>query len=296
MNPVSLNDHQSSQYLKLLAVSEAKVGKTCTLVAQALGVFPGQKYGGIVDRPENLHVLALDSGAVTGVKNFLTQSCKAPVEALGVNIWPFENEVAQLSQQKDGWSWALHNNIMQVRQRIGERAAKGGTHALIISSLSTLAQGIKRSISGDPAAAGKRGAGMDMAKWDAYSNQLSELRWSLQSGNWHTIWEGHVTAGPPKDDKDEDSPKKETLSVQGKAGSYFSQNVEQILRIKRMYGERIGDSKVDKVVFDTQPTLEFIASGRAFTEMLEPRETDLTLVCHKLGLKIGRWGARGKAA
>ncbi len=300
MKETSAAEYQSSPYLKLLAVSEAKVGKTCSLVAQCLGVFPGQKYGGVVDKPENLHVIALDSGAAAGIQKFLTQSCGASKEALNFRIYNMQDDVAAVSKSEDGWDYTLYNTLMQVLNRIDEKTRKGGTHAVIVSSLSTLAQTIKRSLAGNPVSKSMRGVGMDRSKWDAFGNQIAEIRSLVQSGNWHTIWEGHIVGGGPtdeSDDKGQGSTKtKETLAVQGKAGAYFSQNVEQILRIRRMYGERLAGTKVERVIFDTQPSLEFIAAGRSFNEMLDAKEQDLTVVCHKLGLKIGRWGAKKEKA
>ncbi|MBU6430537.1 MAG: hypothetical protein KGR26_16080, partial [Cyanobacteria bacterium REEB65] len=65
--PVSDMMEGGSKFAKALAVSEAKVGKTVFLAAQALGVFPGQKFGGVVDDPSNLYIVEIDSGGATGV-------------------------------------------------------------------------------------------------------------------------------------------------------------------------------------------------------------------------------------
>lgn len=291
MNEQTGDSYQSSDYLKLLAVSYAKVGKTVKLVADSLGAFPGQKYGGLVDKPENLHVVTVDSNALGGIQKVLLESCGAPKECLGFRVYNMQGDVQKL--QKSEWDFTVLNTLMQVRDKIGARIAKGGVHVVVMSSLTTIGAALKRAIAGDAASANKRGSGMDMAKWDALGQQMNEVRIQYQSLNAHIIWEGHVFK-PQGEDQNGNAVKKESLQLQGSTGQNFPNNVEQILRLHRMFREKVPGSNMDKVQYDTQPELEFLIGGRAFNELLDPKEADLTLVAHKLGTKIGQWNAPKK--
>jgi hypothetical protein len=284
-------DYEGGDYFNLLAVSYAKVGKTVKLVADSLGVFPGQKFGGLVDTPENLHVIAVDNEALGGIQDVLLESCGAPKESLGFRVYNMQQDVMKLSQ--DPWDFTIFNTLITVRKLIQQRIAKGGVHCVIMSSLTTIGATIKRAIAGDAASKQQKGSGMDMAKWDALGMQLNEIRIAFQALNAHVIWEGHVFK-PQGEDQNGAPSKKESLQLQGSTGQNFPNNVGQILRLHRMFGERLPGTKMDKVVYDTQPELEFLIGGRAFNERLDPKETDLTLIAHKLGRKIGRWNAPKK--
>lgn len=276
--------YQPSEYAKSLCVSEAKVGKTVFAIAQALGVFPGQKFGGIVDNPKNLHVIALDSGAVTGAQAFL-KLCDAPKEAFGFNIYNLQDDVRKVSTGEDDWDYSLYNALIQVIRQIRDEAR--GTPAVIMSSLTTMAVSLERALAGPPGA--KQGAGMDQAKWSDFARQVSEIRNLLQQDSWHAIWEAHIYKPPPTGQNKEEQ-RSETLQVSGKAGYNFPNNVEQVFRIRRLFGETYEGTKIDQMYLDTRPAMEFISGGRMFTENLDPREYDMTLAFYKLGLKVGRWG------
>lgn len=284
------SDYQSSEFAQAAMVAEAKVGKSTFLISQALGVFPGQKHGGVIDRPSNLHVIAADAGAATGVKRFLTETCGAPKEALDFNIFNIQDDVRRVSLSEEDWDYTLYNTIVTCIKKIQERAAKGGTHVVIVSSLTGIAQALERGLAGPPGA--KKGAGMDQSKWAAFAHQLTEIRNLVQSGNWHTFWEGHIYKPAPTGQNQEAQP--ETLQISGKSAHGFLVNVEQIFRIRRNFGQTVGDTNCDLVYLDTRPALDFIANGRGFTESLDPKEKDVVVAFHKLKLKLGFWGRKKK--
>lgn len=283
------NDYASAKYAKALMVSEAKIGKSSYAIATALGVFPGQKYGGIVDDPKNLHVITADANALGGIKRFLTETCGAPPEALGFRIYNMQEDVRRVSAGGDGWDYTLINTLMQVVQTIGERAK--GVPLVHVSSLTGFAQALERSLAGPPGQ--KKGGGMDQSKWMAFAHHMNELRNTLQQDSWHCIWEAHIHK-PPASGQDGEE-KKETLLISGKAGQNFAYNVEQVFRLRRIYGAKLPGTKCDQVYLDTQPTIDFIANGRSFNETLAPKEPDPTTAFAKLGLAVGQWGnASGK--
>lgn len=282
--------YASSTYAKSLAVSEAKVGKSCFLIASALGVLPWQKYGGIVDRPENLHVIALDANAMGGVRKFL-ESVGAPKDALKFNIYNMQEDVRRVSVADNDWDTSLYNGFMSAVKLAGQRMRKQkGVGMLLVSSLTGIAQALERAIGGPP---GEKKQTMDMSKWSEFGRQLGEIRNIAQQDDWHCVWEGHVLR-TERTGQGKEVEVKESMQISGKSGQNFAYNVEQVFRIQRMFGETHPGSSVDKVYLNTRPNMEFIAGGRMFTENLDPKEYDPTVAFAKLGLEVGRWNAPAK--
>jgi hypothetical protein len=283
----------SSKFAKALFLAEGKVGKTSFLTASVLGALPWQKSGGVISKPEHLHVLAFDASALGGLNRFLTQTCGADSAVLKYNVYNFQDDARKVAIGQADWDFTLYNHVKTVVDEIQAKASKGGTHALLFSSLTGLCQAVQRSLQGPFAA--KKGTGMDQSKWAAFSTAIAELRSFAQLDNLHTFWEAHVYVTPPKDPKGEDVAPKESLQIDGKTGQNFAYNVEQVFRIRRRYGKKFGATQCDEVYLDTQPNMEIIANGRGFTENLAKQEPDLTLAFKKLGLQIGGYGAKAKA-
>lgn len=297
MQEMSGETYKSGDYAKALCASDAKVGKTTFLVGQALGAFPNQKYGGVVDKPEHLHVLTFDANALGGIKNFILKSCKKDESFLKFRVYNHQDEFRRVSESRSDWNYDLYNAVQTTLRLISERATKeGGTHVLVFSSLTGLAEGILRALSGPPDPA-KKGQGMDPAKWSEFARQLVDIRNFAQVDTHHCLWEAHIDRGSTFSMKKngDDEGAKETIHVPGQAGRSWGFNVEQVFRIRRMFGDTYDGTKVDKVFLDTRPSMDFLAGGRSFTESLEPKEYDMTVAFHKLGLKIGRFGAKKKA-
>lgn len=280
----------SSRFAKALYLAEGKVGKTSFLTASLLGVLPWQKSGGIVSKPEHLHILAFDSSALGGLAKFLTQTCGAPAEALKYNVYNFQDDARKVATAQGDWDFTLYNQVSTVIDEI-QAKAKSGTHALLFSSLTGLCQAVQRSLQGPFGA--KKGTGMDQAKWAAFSTSIAELRSKAQLDNIHTLWEAHVYTTPPKG-KDEEA--KESLQIDGKTGQNFAYNVEQVFRIRRKFGVKSEGTNCDQVYLDTQPNMDVIANGRGFTENLNKQEADMTVAFKKLGLQIGGYGAKAKVS
>jgi hypothetical protein len=294
MQEMSGDTYKSGDYAKVLAASDAKVGKTTFLAAQALGAFPNQKYGGIVDKPSHLHILTFDANALGGLRNFITKSCKKPDEYLKYRVYNHQDEFRRVSMSTSDWNYELYNAVQNTLRTVSERAVKeGGTHLLLFSSLTGLAEGILRAIAGPPDEA-KKGSGMDPSKWSEFARQLVDIRNFAQVDTHHCVWEAHIDHGSQfsmKKNSEEDTPK-ESIHVPGQAGRNWGFNVEQIFRIRRTFGDTYPGTDVDKVFLDTRPSLSFVSGGRSFTELLDAKEGDMTLAFHKLGLKIGRYGAK----
>lgn len=270
--------NSSSDFLKMFAVAEGKVGKTTYLAASCLGALPHQTKG-LVDKPEHLHIMGFDEAFVDGLLKFLRDSCKKSAAYLNLSVHDL-TDVTRKIYTSGGWDYGVYNAVMSEVQQIKSDIAKGGVHAVITSSLTGLSNGIKAGLAGAPEP-GKKGNGMDQAKWDAMSHQLNAIRNALQADTHHTFWEGHVSKGSGKDDE-----AKETHGIQGSAGKNWAFNVEQIVRLRRE-AVKYPNSNVDKVFMDTRPTLDFVSGGRGFNESLAPREYDLVEMAEKLGKKVG---------
>ena len=271
--------NSSSDFLKMFTVAEGKVGKTTYLAASCLGALPHQTKGGLVDKPENLHIIGFDEAFVDGLLKFLRDTCKKSAAYLNLSVHDL-TDVTRKSYMSGGWDYSVYNAVMAEAQSIKAEVAKGGVHAVIISSLTTLSQAIKAGLSGAPEP-GKKGSGMDQAKWDGMGHQLNTLRNSIQADTHHVLWEGHIMKGSGKD---EDA--KDTHGIQGSAGKTWVGNVDQVVRLRREAVKYPG-TNVDKVFMDTRPTLDFMSGGRGFNESLAPREYDLVEMAEKLGKKVG---------
>ena len=274
--------YASAKYSKALFLAEGKVGKSSFLVASALGLLPWQKAGGVVDKPEHLHVFTFDSSALAGIAGFLGRTCGASAAALNFNVYNFQDDTRKVSTQTGDWDFSLYEQIKGALDEVKRKAKAGGTHVVVVSSLTGLAAALKRGIAG-PVGSGKKGSGMDMAKWDAYGACLSELRNIFQDDAWHCFFEAHVFS------KEKDGNTEESLSLEGKSGQNFAFNVEQVFRVRRMFNQKHEKSACDKVYLDTRPKMECIANGRGFTESLDAQEPDLTVALKKLGLTVGGW-------
>ncbi len=283
--------YQSSNYAKALMASEAKIGKTMFIIAGLLGVLPWQKRGAVVSRPKYLHVLSFDAGALSGIKRFLSESCAAPEEALKFRVYNMQDDLRKAALNPADYDRTFYNQIHTVLRTVEERvAAEPGVHALHISSLTGMVEGLLRAVSG-PAAA-KKGGGMDQSKWGDFAGQVAEVRNFAQVDTRHCIWEAHIYKPAPTGQNSNDEAPKETLQIPGKSGQNFPYNVEQVFRIRREFMNPYEGTTVDRTHMDTRGNMEFSAGGRNFTEALKPKEYDMTATFEKLGLKTGGWGRK----
>ena len=277
--------YQSSKFGKATCVGDAKQGKSSYLVAGALGVLPwsDKKVGGIVDRPENLHVFTFDQGALSGITRFLTDTCKAPAEALNFTVYNMEGDVNKLYDGDSDYDLSLYNTILTTVQDAMSTAKKGGTHACIFSSLTGMAKAMERGVVGPP-----KGKGYgDQSKWQIISAKLMEIQNWVQQDVWHTFWEAHLDKAPTMGS----DVAKESIQVSGKAGRSWTFNTPQVFRIRRQFGTVHAGTKCDLTYLDTKPNLDFIANGRGFTESLDAKEPCPAAAFKKLGLQVGGWGA-----
>lgn len=275
-----------SNYLKALVTGTAKMGKTCALACMALGLMPWQKHGGLVTAPHNLWILGFDEAAAKGINTFL-KMLNAPPEAYKYNYIKLQDDVLAASRGTEEYDYTFFNKVMETMRYVQGKIKPGGV--LIPSSLTTMALALERSVAG-PAGA-KPGGGMDQSKWQDFARQIADIRGEAQIDNWHCLWEAHIYK-PPNTSQNKEAEKEETLQVSGKSGFNFPNNVSAVFRLQRKRGQMYPGTKVDQMYFDTRTEMAY--TGRCVTETLAPQETDLTVMCHKMGYKVGFWGRKAK--
>lgn len=281
MQKTTGNKYLSSPYAKVTAVSEPKAGKSSYLVGAALGVLPWQKNGGIVDRPESLHVFTFDAGALDGIRRFLLDTCKAPEAALNFTVYNLEDDIRKLYDNDNDYDMSLYNTVTSAIQDAKSNLKKDSINVALFSSLTGMAKGLERGVIGPPKGKGYS----DPSKWQIISSKLMEIQNYAQQDVWHTFWEGHIDK-PATMGQD---TAKETINVSGKAGRSWAFNTPQVFRIRRQFGQPHPGSKCDLTYLDTRPSLDFISGGRSFTEALDQKEYDPAEAFRKLKLITGNW-------
>jgi len=279
--------YRSAAFAKALMMSDAKTGKTCFLVASSLGVLPWQKNGGIVDKPENLFVLTFDANALGGVNKFLIDTCGAPKEALNYTVFNMQDDLRKLRANDIDYDLSFYNTVVQTIDRARQKAK--GTPVFIISSLTGLADGIERGVVGPPGGPGGTNPKgySDRNKWQLIAHQINELRNYCQVDVWHCLWEAHLHKRV-----DDNGTTKDSIQVSGKAGEWFSWNVEQLFRIQRQFNQKFPGTNCDQVFINTRPALSFAVGGRGYNECLNEKEPCMTVAFEKSGLQVGHWGAK----
>ncbi len=282
--------YKSTDYNSLLLVDAAKSGKTFFSVASALGLLPWQTKGGIVSHPRDLHIISLDTKAVDGVKEMLLE-LGASKEALQYNVWNFEADARRITESPISYNHDFFNELTGLYSEIQEIVGRNrGTPVVLFSSLTTLANVVERALMGAPTGQSQTGKGYgSIDLWKMLSAQLWNIQSMWQSDRWHCLWEGHIYQ-PPKPPQGEAQPA--TIQVSGATGRNWGVNTGGVLRLRRSFGVKYPNTKIDKVYMETRPSLEFVSNGRGFTTRLKEQETDLADALERLGHKVGHWGAK----
>lgn len=300
IKPTPMSDHKSTQYGDELFVAKAKAGKTITILGNVLGAFPWQENGGIVDKPEHCHVMAFDAAAVVGACEFFIEECGAHKDIGKVNIYDLKPAISKAYASTD-YNMEFPSTVMDVLRAINEKVAKGGVHVLLVSSLTTLAKGWVRSISGPALTTEKFGSGMqkspmDRNKWNLFKQQMAEMQWQFKSTARHTLWEGHLGQRISEDANPATGKKDvwDTVQIDGETAETFPANVERPWEVVRetALSTHAKNTKLTKAYFNPFPKFNFhgVSTGRKATTVLSPKEYCLTKAFHALGLRTGHWG------
>lgn len=298
--PNSLAGYSAGKYANELVLAPAKVGKTVTIVGNLLGVMPWQEYGGVVDDPSHLHVITFDAVTMDGAHDFYINQCGASKDIGKVHVINLETAARKAFASTTEYDGTFAAKVYDAVHKVQDLAAKGGTHALVIASLTMCAKAWLRSISGPAFAAGAgpmKKSPMDQNKWGLFAQQMTEFQFHVQSDTMHVIWETHWSEKESKTKKDSSGAPAvfDSIQVQGKTAEQFPAQCSRPYMLQRQKGGGHGPGKkVDMVLWDTQPNLDFgesMMSGRKVVGVLEQKESDLTEMFSKLGLEVGQWGA-----
>lgn len=281
-----------AQYIKGLFMSYAKAGKTSFLVAQALGVMPWQKYGGVITKPEHLHVIALDQDALDGIGDMLDM-CKAPDEARKYDLFDMREDYRNLIDSSRPYNHSFFTTLMQVRQSIlASIQSEDEVHMVIMSSFTTLSKAVERALMGPPTgiqnakgeSSGKGTGSIDL--WGMLKLQMNDLQCGFQTDRYHMAWESHISRVQNKDGGWD-----ETLQTHGKASEQWPNNTSHNFVIRRDRMNVYPDTQVNPMYIEPRASMSFISGGRN-ENRLNDQEPDLTVCLKKLGYRVGRWGSK----
>lgn len=299
MQEMTGKTYRAKKFEKGTYLGGGKVGKTIFIAGSVLGCWPSQrKFGGIIDKPSHYHVVAVDSSAMTSVLRFLKKKLHASEEVDKICIYNMEDDVAQTADAKEAYDMTFYNSFISTVMKIREKVDKyPGVHALHVSGLTGVAAALERGVAGPPGAAGIRdkegrltGKGyMDISKWQAFAQQLVQIRNICQVDTHHCIWEGHIEISKKlSQGKDDDAPLQEKVALAGKVGKNWAFNTDHTFRIRREFGDQFKGTEVDKVYLDTAPDGEFESGGRGQDE-LKPNVYNMTKMYQDLQLEVGGW-------
>lgn len=296
--PNTLGSYSAGKYGNELVLAPAKIGKTVTIVGSLAGVMPWQEYGGVVDDPAHLHVITFDAVTMDGALDFYINQCGAPREVANIKVHNLEKDARKAFASTSEYDGTFAAKVYDAVHKVQDAAAKGGVHALVIASLTMCAKAWLRSISGPAFSGGgpMKKSPMDQNKWGLFAQQMTEFQFHVQADVYHTVWETHWSEKESKTKKDSTGAAQvfDSIQVQGKTAEQFPAQCARPYMLARQKGGGHGPhKKVDMVLWDTQPNLDFgesVMAGRKVVGVLEPKESDLTSMFARLGLAIGGWG------
>lgn len=291
MKHISGSQMKPAEYIKGLFMSYAKAGKTSFLVAQALGVMPWQKYGGVVTKPQHLHVIALDQDALDGIPDML-EMCKAPDEARAYDLYDMREDYRSLVDSEKPYSHGFFTTLVQISQEIIQKIQPGEVHVVHMSSFTTMAKAVERAMLGRPtgfvnSTGGTSGKGIgSYDAWGMLKLQMMDLQSAFQKDRFHMFWESHIERVLTKEGAED------TLQVHGSSAKQWPNNTSHNFVIRRNKQSFYEDTQINPMYIEPRASMSFIAGGRN-ENRLNNEEPDLTVCLKKLGLLVGRWGYKG---
>lgn len=291
MKHLSGKDMKPAEYIKGLFMSYAKAGKTSFLVAQALGVMPWQKYGGVVTAPQHLHVIALDQDALDGIPDMLDM-CKAPDEARAYDLYDMREDYRSLVESDKPYAHGFFSSLMQVRQEILSVIQPGEVHVVHMSSFTTMAKAVERAMLGRPTGfvnSTGQTSGKGIGSYDAWGMlklQMMDLQSGFQTDRFHMFWESHIERVLTKEGAED------TLQVHGSSAKQWPNNTSHNFVIRRNKTAFYEDTQLNPMHIEPRASMSFIAGGRN-ENRLNDEEPCLTVCLKKLGFNVGRWGYKG---
>lgn len=285
-----------SPFIKALILMLAKEGKTSFLVMSLLGLWPWQTQGGVVSDPAHLHVIAIDQDCLDRIVK-LMELAGVPAKTIEhvvakIHVLSMRDDVAKVLESTQPYNHHFINALKAARQDIiGRIKAPTETHAVVMSSFSTMAKINERCLFGAPTGIsdGKGYGSKDL--WTLLQGQAAEIQNLFQVDRWHMFWEGHVAQVPKPGGQANEMV--DTLQVHGSAKNWpanTSHNLRVVRETVKWKDPRTGKSTgVDQMYVNPKPSYSFIPSGGRGVGGLAEKEYCLAKMMMDMGYQVGGW-------
>jgi hypothetical protein len=303
MKSMTMAEYGEDPFIKPLVLMESKEGKTTFEFMSLLGLWPWQQHGGVVSDPAHLHFVALDTAAMDRIFPRNPPDGRSILELAGVpmktieyvrsrlDVIKMDEEIKAAIESTSSYNHGWFKGMKLLRQHlIGKMNDPKETHAVVMSSFTSMCKYHERCLFGDPTGqGGDTNAYGTQNLWTVLKAQLLDVRVLFHAMPCHMFWEGHVSK-QKKGNKDE---YEDTLSIHGGAKDDWPKNTSHNFRVVRETVKWKGkDGKptgVDQMYINPKPSYSFIPSGGRGVGGLAEKEYDLTKMMMDMGYQVGGW-------
>lgn len=305
MKSMTLEQYGEDPFIKPLVLMESKEGKTTFEFMSLLGLWPWQQHGGVVSDPAHLHFIALDTACMDRIMPRNPPDGRSIMEMAGVpmsvidyvrkrvDVIKMDEEVAAAMSSTSAYNHSWFKSLKLLRaDLLGKMKNPKETHAVVMSSFTTMCNIHERCLFGDPMGQGETNAYGTQNLWTVLKAQFMDVRVMFQTLPCHFFWEGHVSKvqkPPPAKAGEFD----DTMSVHGGAKEW-PKNTSHNFRIVRE-NLKWKDSKtgkptlIDQMYVNPKPSYSFIPSGGRGVGGLAEKEYDLTKMMMDMGYQVAGW-------
>lgn len=304
MKSMTMAEYAEDPFIKPLVLMESKEGKTTFEFMSLLGLWPWQQHGGVVSDPAHLHFVALDTAAMDRIFPRSPPDGRSILELAGVapktieyvrsrlDVIKMDEEINAAVTSTSSYNHGWFKGMKLLRQHLlGKMKDPKETHAVVMSSFTSMCKYHERCLFGDPTGqGGDTNAYGTQNLWTVLKAQLLDVRVLFQALPCHMFWEGHVS----KQKKGKGDETEDTLSIHGGAKDDWPKNTSHNFRVVRetvkykdpKTGKPTG---VDLMYINPKPSYSFIPSGGRGVGGLAEKEYDLTKMMMDMGYQTGNW-------
>jgi hypothetical protein len=290
-------------FIKPLVLMDAKEGKTSFLFMSLLGLWPWQQHGGVVSDPAHLHFIALDTACMDRIiprdppdGRSLMEMAGVPMKTIDyvrsrVDVIKMDKEVAAVMNSAASYNHDWFKAMKLLRQDLASRMKDPKeTHAVVMSSWTTMCHHHERCLFGSPTGQGESNAYGTQNLWTMLKEQFREVRLIFQALPSHMFWEGHVSKQAVPNSKP--PAFEDTLSIHGGAKEW-PKNTSHNFRVVRetvQWKDKNGKSTlINPMYVNPKPSYSFVPGGGRGVGALAEKEPDLTKMMMDMGYQVGGW-------
>jgi hypothetical protein len=258
-------------FIKPLVLMDAKEGKTSFLFMSLLGLWPWQQHGGVVSDPAHLHFIALDTACMDRIiprdppdGRSLMEMAGVPMKTIDyvrsrVDVIKMDKEVAAVMNSAASYNHDWFKAMKLLRQDLASRMKDPKeTHAVVMSSWTTMCHHHERCLFGSPTGQGE--------------------------SNAHVSKQAVPNSKPPAFE--------DTLSIHGGAKEW-PKNTSHNFRVVRetvQWKDKNGKSTlINPMYVNPKPSYSFVPGGGRGVGALAEKEPDLTKMMMDMGYQVGGW-------